>query len=66
MDVPKLLNGLFELQRFDPEPALQSLIDETERRYQGTELPDDALGTLSAAGEPHTHLSDAKKRNGNP
>ena len=66
MDVQKLLTELFELQRFDPEPALQTLVEETEARYLGTELSDDALGTLSAAGEPHTRFTDAKKRNGKP
>ncbi len=46
----KLLFALFDYQKFENEPSLQTLIDETERRY-GTELPDDALLDVNAAGE---------------
>lgn len=46
----KLLFALFDYQKFENEPSLQALIDETGRRY-GTELPDDALSGVSAAGE---------------
>ena len=46
----KLLFTLFDYQKFENEPSLQTLIDETERRY-GTELPDDALLDVNAAGE---------------
>ena len=62
MDVQNLLKTLFDLQRFDSEESLQRLIDETEERYAGTELPDGALGTLSAAGEPYTRLADPKEK----
>ena len=63
MDVQKLLTELFDLQRFEEEPALQSIIDETEARYLGTELSDADLSSLSAAGDPYTQITDPKKRN---
>lgn len=62
MDVQKLLTELFELQRFEEEPVLKSIIDETEERYFGTELSDDDLRTLSAAGDPYTQITKQKKR----
>ncbi len=46
----KLLFALFDYQKFENEPSLQALIDETGRRY-GAEIPDDALSGVSAAGE---------------
>ena len=52
MDTEKLLAGLFDRQRFEREPELQRLIEETEARYFGEELSDDTLRTLSAAGDP--------------
>ena len=66
MDVPKLLTALFELQRFEAEPALQNVIDETGERCFVTELSDDALSGLSAAGDPYTALTDPRKRKGTP
>ena len=63
MDVQKLLTELFELQRFEEESALKSIIDETEERYFGTQLSDDILGKLSAAGDPYTQVTRQKKRN---
>ena len=63
MDVQKLLAGLFDYQHFESEPALQSMIDEVRPRYLTKELSDDTLSTLSAAGDPYTQITDAKKRN---
>lgn len=62
MDVQKLLRELFEFQRFEKEPALQSIIDETGKRYLSTELSDNDLSKLSAAGDPYTRIADPKKR----
>ena len=66
MDVQKKLWELFEFQRFENDPALKSIIDETEKRYFGTELPDTDLSKLSAAGDPYTQITDAKKREKKP
>ena len=62
MDTEKLLSGLFDFQRFERSPALQSVIDEVEARYFGEELSDDALTFLSAAGDPFLQTPDPKKR----
>ena len=62
MDMEKLLTGLFDLQRFEGEPALQRLIRETEARYFDEELPDDALGMVSAAGDPFSLPPDPGRR----
>ena len=51
MDAEKLLGKLFDFQRFQHEPTLKSIIDETEERYEGKELTDDDLGGISAAGD---------------
>ena len=46
------LSGLFDRQRFFRDPALDSLIDETESRCSGGwALTDDDLELVSAAGE---------------
>ena len=58
MDMKKLLAGLFDFQRFEKNPALQSVIDEADVRLSGEELTDDALEALSAAGDPFTQLHD--------
>ena len=52
MDMDKLLEALFDFQRFERAPALQGLLDEVEERYFSKELSDDALTTLAAAGDP--------------
>lgn len=52
MDMEKLLTGLFDFQRFERNPDLQSLIDEVEGRYGVTEVTDDELEMLAAAGDP--------------
>jgi len=45
-----LLKNLFDLQRFVLDPQLQTLIDDTERRYD-EELTDEELELLAAAGD---------------
>ena len=66
MDVKKKLRKLFEFQRFENDAALKSIIDETEKRYFGTELPDTELSELSAAGDPYTQITKPKKREKKP
>ena len=46
----KTLALLFDYQRFENDPRLEAMIDETENEY-GAELSDDALAQVSAAGE---------------
>ena len=46
----KMLSSLFDYQRFENDPVLQALIDETEKSYGG-EISDDELSQVSAAGE---------------
>ena len=62
MNMEKLLAGLFDFQKFEKEPALQSVIDEVEARYFCAELADNALDTLSAAGDPFSQPPDPKER----
>ena len=45
-----MLSSLFDYQRFENDPVLQALIDETEKSYGG-EISDDELPQVSAAGE---------------
>lgn len=46
----EMLFRLFDYQRFEDDPQLQSLIDGVESTY-GAELSDDELIQVSAAGE---------------
>ena len=62
MDTEKRLRALLDFQRFERDPALQSVLDEVKSRYFGEELSDDALSMLSAAGDPFSQTSDPKKR----
>ena len=62
MDVKKLLTELFEFQQFENDAALQSIIDETEKRYLSTELSENVLSELSAAGDPYAQITGPKKR----
>ena len=45
------LRGLFEYNRFSENARLSKLIEETDSRY-GTELSDNDLLLVNAAGEP--------------
>ena len=59
----KTLSLLFDYQRFEHEPELEALLDETENEYCA-ELSDDDLVQVSAAGEMGTarYESDGRKR----
>ena len=62
MEIEKLLKDLFDFQRFERCPALRSVIDETEERYFGEELSDDALAGLFAAGDLYSQMPDPRKK----
>ena len=66
MDTKKLLTELFDLQRFERDPALQRVIDEVEERFFGDELSEDELSMLSAAGDPYLQIKDPNKKDGPP
>lgn len=66
MDVKKKLRELFEFQRFENDPALKSIINETDERYFSTELSENDLSKLSAAGDPYTQAADPRKREKKP
>jgi len=46
----KTLSLLFDYQRFENDPRLETLINEMESEYS-TEISDDDLSQVSAAGE---------------
>ena len=48
--VSEKLSALFDFQRIAENPRLAKMIEDTESRY-GTELSDDSLEFVSAAGE---------------
>ncbi|MDO4483431.1 MAG: hypothetical protein Q4C54_03055 [Clostridia bacterium] len=49
----KKLRGIFNYQSFSPDSRLSSLINDTMSRYSaGTELSDDDLMFVNAAGSP--------------
>ena len=56
----KLLQKLFEYQKFEENGRLSALIAETEERF-GAELSDDDLESLAAAGDPYCDDRDEKK-----
>ena len=62
MDMERLLKGLFDFQRFEDDPALRSVTDEVDERYFSEDLPDDALNTLFAAGDPFSQTPDPARR----
>ena len=64
MDMEKLLTGLFDFQKFEREPTLQSVIDGTEARYFGAELSDELLGAVSAAGDPFARTPEPREQDG--
>jgi len=51
MAMENIIKSLFEYQRFDNNPELQSIIDDTLQRYEGVELCDDDMTYVNAAGE---------------
>ena len=46
------LSALFDLQRFERDPDLQSVIDAVHARYRVRQLTDDESALVSAAGMP--------------
>ena len=65
MEMKKLLTNLFDFQRFEKNPSLQSIIDEVEERYGIDEMTDDELDLLAAAGDPFSQEHDAKEKDRN-
>jgi len=61
LNMEKLLTGLFDFQKFEKEPTLQSVIDEVDARYFCAELSDGELDMLSAAGDPFSQPTDPKE-----
>ena len=53
MNTEQKLKKLFDYQRFEKNSKLENLIRETENRYY-TELSDDDLSFVNAAGETDT------------
>ena len=45
------LSTLFDYQKFVNDPELQDVIDSVEKKYSMTEIPDEDLEYLSAAGD---------------
>lgn len=45
------LKKLFDYQKFEKNPRLEKLIEESEARYKAAELSDESLEMVSAAGE---------------
>lgn len=64
METERLLTGLFDLQRFERDPALQKILDEVEAQYFSKELSDDTMHVFSAAGDPFLQPPDPKNRGG--
>lgn len=55
--IEKILRTLFDYQKYENDPGLSSMIDDTHKRYDKkrfgpVSLKDDDLGLVSAAGEP--------------
>ena len=59
----KTLSALFHYQLFENEPSLRKLIDEVENEY-GTEISDDDLSLVSAAGETMSAEKHRDKKDG--
>lgn len=59
----KTLSALFDYQLFENDPSLQKLIDEVENEY-GTEISDDDLSLVSAAGETMSAEKHRDKKDG--
>lgn len=57
------LETLFDFQKFEHNSKLDQMIEETENRY-GTEISDDDLSFVSAAGLPMNLLNrkESEKR----
>lgn len=51
----KKLKSVFEYQRFEQNPELEEMIADTESRYGISELSEDELDMVVAAGETRFH-----------
>ena len=54
-----LLKRLFDYQKFERNPALQSVLDEIAPRCESRALSDEELNGLSAAGDPGYQVPDS-------
>ena len=61
----KKLKALFDFQKFEGNPALQSVIDSVHSRYSRTELNLDEVEWVSAAGTPGSY-PEKKSKESNP
>ena len=52
----KRLYRVFDLQRFEENARLKSVIDAAHRRMNDRELDDDELDTVAAAGTPEARV----------
>ena len=57
-----LLKNLFEYQKFEGNPALQSVIDSVHSRYAVRELSLDDMEWVAAAGKPDHNPEDKDKK----
>ncbi len=57
----KLLFQAFDLQRFEGNARLQSVIDRAHARIEGRELSDDELDLVAAAGAPQPPKKNVEK-----
>ena len=55
------LKALFDYQKFEGNPALQSVIDSVHSRYAVKELSLDEMEWVSAAGEPQPPVKPKEK-----
>jgi len=55
------LKALFDYQKFEGNPALQSVIDSVHSRYAVRELSLDEMEWINAAGEPHPPVKAEEK-----
>ncbi len=58
MVMEELLKRLFDYQKFERNPALQRVIDETAARYESRALSDEDVSGLFAAGAPDSQVPD--------
>ena len=63
LPMSEMLLSLFDYQRFEGDPLLKSLIDKVEGEY-GSEIPDDDIFRVSAAGEEKPNEKRKKSQDG--
>lgn len=63
MEMEKLLEALFDYQKFERNEALQSVIDEAETQRL-ISLTDAELESLSAAGDPFSQMRGLNQKDG--